>query len=78
MIRLFILSLVAIFGALIVTLNGRFFEDPGYLLLVLGDNSFETSLLAFAFGLIVVFVIFDFEVFCGGVCFRVGGVIVLF
>ena len=57
MIRLFILSLVAIFGALIVTLNGRFFEDPGYLLLVLGDNSFETSLLAFAFGLIVVFLI---------------------
>jgi HemY protein len=58
MIRLFILSLIAIFGALIVTLNASFFDDPGYLLFVLGDKSFETSLLAFAFGLLVFFVVF--------------------
>lgn len=56
MIRIFIFSLISILGALIVTSNASFFEDPGYLLLVLGDTSFETSLLAFAFGLFVFFV----------------------
>jgi HemY protein len=57
MIRIFMFSLISILGALIVTSNARFFEDPGYLLLVLGDTSFETSLLAFAFGLFVFFLV---------------------
>jgi HemY protein len=57
MIRIFIFSLISIFGALIVTMNASFFEDPGYLLLVLGNYSLETTILAFALGLFIFFVI---------------------
>ena len=57
MIRIFIFSLISIFGALIVTMNASFFEDPGYLLFVLGNYSLETTILAFALGLFIFFVI---------------------
>ena len=46
MIRLFILSLFIITGVLWLTLYIGFPSDPGYLLFVFGNYTFETSLLA--------------------------------
>ena len=58
MIRLFIYSLAAIAVALLVILFTDFPADPGYLLIAFGNYTFETSLLALALALAVIYLLY--------------------
>ncbi len=58
MIRLFLYSLAAIAAALLVIVFTDFPTDPGYLLIAFGDHTLETSLLALALAIAVVYLLF--------------------
>ncbi len=57
MIRLFVYALAAIVLALLVIVFTDLPADPGYLLIALGDYTFETSLLAFLLALAVLYLL---------------------
>ncbi len=52
MVRLFLLSLLAILGGLLLAINLA--QDPGYLLIAYGSYTFETSLFALLVALLVI------------------------
>jgi HemY protein len=57
MVKLYLFSLLAIVLALLVSLYLGFPGDPGYLLIALGDTTFETSLFALLVAVIVLYLI---------------------
>lgn len=52
MVRLFLLSLLAILGGLLLAINLA--QDPGYMLIAYGNYTFETSLFALLVALLVI------------------------
>ena len=57
MVKLYLFSLLAIVLALLVSLYLGFPGDPGYLLIALGDTTFETSLFALLVAVIVLYLV---------------------